>query len=217
MKLKKITAILLVVSLCFAISPMVFANESEQLQYTFPDGTVINYALDENMMPYIYENGEKVLVALSLPHLRVTDEAKIKELNAELKSARQRAVPSYYVDLSTGSASDASERYSTTHNFTNSSSFITPVLKFNRSHTTLHTNKNVSGIHICGEKFVLYYSFYDFTTDEWNVLKWSNQRCCTEAKINHSPSVYEYGRVDVTRKTVVDHNVDISVHTSLIW
>lgn len=217
MKLKKITAILLVVSLCFAISPMVFANESEQLQYTFPDGTAINYALDENMMPYIYENGEKVLVALSLPHLRVTDEAKIRKLNAELKSARQRAVPINYVDLSTGSAGDKSMAYTATHNFTNSSYFVTPVLKLHRSHNTLFVDTKINSMHICGEKFVVYYYYYDFITDKWYVMDWENKSCCLVAKFSHSPNAYEYGQVDVTRKTVVDHSVGIAVYISPLW
>ena len=49
--------------------------------YTYPDGTVIEYYLDEYDAPYKYINGEQVYVFISLDRYKVTDQNEIAALN----------------------------------------------------------------------------------------------------------------------------------------
>ena len=77
---------------------------SECYIFTHED-SIISYYLDENNMPYILQNGNRMPMALPLEHLRVTDETVLSDLNMLRDDQRvggRSYNPSSYFDMTNG-------------------------------------------------------------------------------------------------------------------
>ena len=96
--------------------------------------------LDSSLNPYIYDDGEKVHIALALDHLEVTDSTILADLNSDLELVKKvgnqaRALPTNFEDLSTGDVSSNSPEYTQNISWGSSESIMTRILKFEAQHT----------------------------------------------------------------------------------
>lgn len=57
------------------LRPQWFRNDGELYTYTYSDGTVVEYYMDEDGHPYNYKDGEKIFISLPLDQFVVTGEA----------------------------------------------------------------------------------------------------------------------------------------------
>lgn len=92
---KAVSIVLTILTILLTVSPCAFAIEAGE-QYTFinADNSVIYYYLDENEMPYNYQNGEKIYLLIPIESCIITDEAKLQQLNTDLSTiyAEQQSV-----------------------------------------------------------------------------------------------------------------------------
>lgn len=120
-KMKKAVSIVFtILTILLTVSPCAFAIESGE-QYTFvnADNSIIYYYLDENEMPYNYQNGEKIYLLIPIESCIITDEAKLQQLNADLSAIHaeqqsvtgRRSAPTSYYSLMQNSVSVNSNVY----------------------------------------------------------------------------------------------------------
>lgn len=133
--MKKFLACLLSFCVIFGTTIPAFATDSEKEPniYTYPNGEQVKYYLDENEMPYTIENGEKVYLALALPHLKIIDESIIMSSNSIFSNDNSRAVPTNTYNL-TGGNNNKSNVYAAFIDFTTFEGFTTPTFKYNNNH-----------------------------------------------------------------------------------
>lgn len=83
MKTKRFIALILALVMMVSMGVFATANDAP-FEFTFEDGRVVEYFLDENMHPYNIIDGEKLHLAIPLPHMLVTDEKLLTVLNEVL-------------------------------------------------------------------------------------------------------------------------------------
>lgn len=163
-KIRKRVIVFMVCVMFYCISFQTFAKEQEKI-YIHNDGDVsIEYYLDDAGMPYNYVNGEKIYLALPLEHLKVEEIELLEELNSifDDKDNMNRAVPTQYVDLSTGSGMTSSPIYTKNISFASGNVHPTDYLKFNAQHAQVRfktTNIEKSSIFI-GDKITFFFYYY---------------------------------------------------------
>ncbi len=207
-KLSKMVTCVLV--MCATMVLPVYAQDTADSMYEYVDidGSVIEYYLDEEGNPYHYVNDEKIYLALPLEHLRVTDPEKIEELNQILADTMSRAVPTSYVDLSTGAATLASNKYTASVSFANATSFTTQVLKFHSQHKTIRieTSDIVKENIFAGKKVTIVYHYYDLIFDEWSEQKYTSKDCSDIGGfgIQYVGSTSPYARFDIEKSSAIE-------------
>lgn len=175
--MKKIICVIMAIVLICACSLPCFAVglEDENLfTYTFPDGTVVEYYMDEGGHPYNYRDGEKVFVNLPLEQFVVTDKTiidEVKRVALQSQNSNFRSEPTTYEDISNIQGNLQSPSYTRFVSFDNYQTFTTPWIKISARHAVLHfRTDNVQSTSIFNKKvsFVLrwYYIDMDVVTQE---------------------------------------------------
>lgn len=202
--MKKIISIILsimflasFVTPCFALAN----SHGQSYVFTFPDGTTVEYYLDDNSMPYIIENGKEIPIALPLPHLEVTDPDLLNKLNSEsYTNSNARLTPTEVYCLTIGD-DYKSNVYTESVSFSSSQSYMSPKFLLDTRHAgfrirTSNVDK-VSFLKGCSISFNFYFStskngtWYHRTMEDF-VCTGSNG-----AGIPIIPTAYEYGRIEI--------------------
>lgn len=214
--MKKTLSLLLstiIIILFVAPSAAATYENTQQYEFTFPDGQTISYYLDNNGMPYEVVNGERVFIALPLTHLELTDDAVISELNAQLKGTKSsaiRSIPTNCYPLTNGNA-NKSNVYSSNVSFDNVQTVYTPIFKLDTRHNSMRIRStNIVKPLLGSSKIAFLYMYYSVENDRWYQLDMLNVNCKSVSGygFRHSPSVFQYGRFvlllpdDVTSYTV---------------
>ena len=216
--MKKIISSILIAILLMSVAIIPGYSFDEQYVYVAPDGEKIYYYLDENLNPYNYIGEDKVYLALPLEHLRVTDPAILAELNSSIETASVNSVPSTYYDISTGGTSTASPHYTKSVSFESVSSFTTPVLKLNTSHTTMRVRaSNIVKKNIfAGKKFDVTHYYYDSINDAWDSQTHNDQELASTLAFYHYPNINNYGKVKVSKNSAIK-TFTLDVWTTPLW
>lgn len=219
---KSILFCILVMAICVIMPMKVSAVglNNELYQYVDIDGSIIEYYLDDSGNPYQYYNGEKLYLALPLEHLQVTDPAKIEELNQILEMSVTRQVPTDYRDLSTGSATLASDVYSSYVSFENTNIFTSSVLKFNSQHSTIRiqaTNIRKENIFASTNVNIIYY-YYDIVLDRWSSATYSDKDVSGTGGfgIRYVASTCPYAQFQLTKSSALK-SFDINIWTTPLY
>jgi hypothetical protein len=216
--MKKIISSILIAILLMSVAIIPGYSFDEQYVYVAPDGEKIYYYLDENLNPYNYIGDDKVYLALPLEHLRVTDPAILAELNSSIETASVNSVPSTYYDISTGGASTASPHYTKSVSFESASSFTTPVLKLNTSHTTMRVKaSNIVKKNIfAGKKFDVTHYYYSVTDDSWFNQADTGIDLSSTYPILYTPDVYNFSKIKITKNSAIK-TFTLDVWTTPLW
>lgn len=222
-KIKKRVGVFMVCVLFSCLSFTTFAKEQEKI-YIHKDvnDVSIEYYLDDAGMPYNYVNGEKIYLALPLEHLKVEDNDLLEELNSifDNNDNINRAAPTQYVDLSTGSGLTSSPIYTKNISFTSGNVHPTDYLKFNAQHAQVRfktTNIEKSSIFI-GDKITFYFYYYCEALDEWYSTSMTDIDCSgiNGVGIQFSPSVNQYGKFTIVKSSDWD-SATINIWTIPVW
>lgn len=215
-KAKKVISCILAL-LLISITPVTafasYSNLGEQYQFVYPDGTTIFYYLEDSGLPYRFINGEKVYVALALPHLMVKDESQIKALERSSNMGIALADSSSDVfDLRNCAADHNSIDYVATAYLANSSIFETKTLLYNRSHTGLKINTNKHKPLWASNNINFIYYFYHEAYNRWYSLTFVDKNCTYGFAFQHSPSIYPKGYFKILATSTLE-SCEIRIHT----
>ncbi len=196
----------------------IYASENDKQTYIFHDenGYETEYYIDDDGHAYVDKDGDKLYILLPLERFRVTDEAKIQQLEALRNSNNtQKSVPSSYVDLSTGAAGAASPAYAADVSFEEETEFTTAVLKYNKYHSTLRIKiKDVVKNNIFAGNKISYNIYYYYEAfDEWYVDSYTDVNCSGTSGVGYdfTPSTMTYGLFDIYKSS------DLKSFTVNIW
>ncbi len=174
--MKKSTSILLITALLILfLTPVIqAADNGEEYIYTSTDGKTIYYYLDEDNMPYHYNNGAREYLLLPLEHLKVTDEQLINELNQSKNIRDSKAVLSY--SLKQNSPNVVSNVYTQFMTFEANNSIQTQQLVKYLSHTGVHVRTaNLGKLHWYTGKTVTINFYYELNAySTWYCLTRTN-------------------------------------------
>lgn len=181
MKKRKLHAFFLIFIFCVnsivgATKTVYGADTTEKLSlpFVYVNGNeVIEYFLDENDMPYVIREGNKMPIALPLEHLRVTEEVVLSQLNTMTQSTSSRAfTPSSYFDMTNGGTYTETMYLSDAYQNTS-------YIRINQSHPVIRicTKNEVKNTIFTGKKisYVVYYycegldAWYNYTVNDCNV------------------------------------------------
>lgn len=165
---KKAFSVFLSALLMFQLCLISFAysETSEAFVYQMGEESIVYY-LDSDQNPYILDDGERVYIALSLPHLEVTDAEILDELNNVIQRVAMRSVPTNYYDISYGPYNVNSPAYSVNVSLpTETSYFTTAVLKMNMNHEGIRI-KTTNHSPVLSRKINLMFYYYDQANDRW--------------------------------------------------
>lgn len=222
MKIWKQISILLLfcMVICLTMNITTFAEGMEEpRQYVDANENVIEYYVDDEMHPYIMEEGEKKYILLPLEEFKVSDSKIIEELNQIRRGALMgtRSIPTNFVDLSTGEAELASNEYRMDISFENEVLVQTSVLKYNTAHSVLRiktTNIEKESIFAGNTiSFTIYYYYEAF--DEWYADVYNGVDCTAALGqgFAFTPSTYTYGRF-VIRKDSAIKSLTVNIWTT---
>lgn len=198
-----ISVILSIILLASFVTPCFAATNTQGQSYvfTFPDGTTVEYYLDDNLMPYIIENGKKAAVILPLPHLKVTDPDLLSKLNSEsYTNSNARLTPTEVYCLTIGDAIE-SNKYTESVTFSSSQSYFSPKFLLDKRHSAMRIKtSNVDKDSFwsgCSISFKFYYSTSKNGT--WYYYTHEDIPCTGSngAGIPIIPTAYEYGRIEI--------------------
>ncbi len=214
--IKKFVSIVLASSMLFLCSFSTFAIDSIE-SYVFIDenGNEITYYIDDENIPFTLVDGEKTYIALGLPEYEITDTAVINELNMQRLSENDissRSVPTNYFDLSGCANTANSEAYTVRATGLDEAFFSTSVFKYNKHHQALVIKTSSHRPLFCAEEVNIIYHYYSKDSDKWYGYTMMNKDCSVLGgfRLLHSPSVYEYGRVDIrAHSTLASCDVEI--------
>ena len=220
--LNRVISICICIMLIIATNSIAFAGSAnEKYRFIYPDNTVVEYYLDEYGNPYIIKEGEKIVVALPLEHLRVTDKTKYGDLYTSLNSVEggEKSPPSYYYDLSTGANTSPSQKYTMNITFAGINLY-THALKFNVSHEAIRikTSDIVKKYFWSSKNIDFDYLYYYPETDYWYTETFRNVDC-TEVNgygFQHSPEHYPYGKFYIYDNGNIK-SMTLEVWTTYIW
>lgn len=136
--------------------------------YTSPEGGSQDYYLDEGYNPYyIDENGEKVLIALPLPHLVITDERLLSILQGGNAASTFEWQPSSYYDLGNGPYTVSN------FNFEGENIFQTPILKLWRNSPSVRVQTKDFSLFSGHKHFIsfVWYSSVDGASTRTGMLR----------------------------------------------
>ena len=198
-----ISIILSIILLASFVTPCFAATNAQGQSYvfTFPDGTTVEYYLDDNLMPYIIENGKKTAVILPLPHLKVTDPDLLNKLNSEsYTNSNARLTPTEVYCLTIGD-DYKSNVYTESVSFSSSQSYMSPKFLLDARHAgfrirTSNVDK-VSFLKGCSISFNFYFStskngtWYHRTMEDFVCTGFNGEgfQCY--------PSTYPYARIEI--------------------
>lgn len=222
-KVISLTTAVIILLQCLSLSAFAY-NDGELYTFVFYDGTEVNYYLDSDGMPYCYENGEKIYMALPLEHLRITDEAilaELEEARLEIENNTTRAIPTNYVDLSQCAYQQNSPYYTRAITFaTTSTEISTPVFKLYEGHHSIRLKMyNIEKAHWYSSTNITYrYAFYDPYSNTWSSVTIKDADCTLEngSGYKHTPSAYPYGRYYIVRNNNLV-NFDIRIWTTTAY
>ncbi len=200
--IKKVFSVILCVLFLWQFSLVGFAHleTSEAFVYQMGGDSIVYY-LDVEQNPYIYNNGEKMYISLSLPHLEVTDPEMLVELNKAIHSVEMRSVPTNYYDISYGPYNVNSPAYSVSVSLpTATSSFTTAVLKMNPSHEAIRI-KTTNHSPVLSRKINLTFYYYDQANDRWYYQSHHSINCsgANGYGIANICSAYPYSQFFITK------------------
>ena len=215
--MKKTLSIMLSIVFAFALPLQTFALVEEAYSYTLEDGTVINYYLDEDGLPYIIEDGEKIYIGLPLPQFEVTDEKVLNDLNAEIQNINNdmvaRAAPTNYFDLTVSSIPSKSRAFSQGYSFANHTTHVTPVFKMNGNHKTIRFRTDDLEKPLLGSKKVSFIiQIYSTTEDTWYAYTYTDQLCTGSTGFGFGYlSPFNYAKYTLL---IPD---DVTAYTAVVW
>lgn len=196
---------------CFALSDIY----GEEYTYKYDNGKTVKYYLDKHNMPFIVEKGECIYITLPLPHLAITDENILNELNAELfnTNSATRAIPTNTYKLTDGTEKK-SNVYKVSLSFATIDIYTTPIFEFNSNHQafrlkTTNIDKPFLASNLISYVF-RYRSPYD---DTWYQINRLDVNCTAwnGDAFRHDASSFPYGKVDL----IVPKEID--GYTANIW
>ena len=200
--MKKIISIILSIILLASFVTPCFAMANlygERYIFTYPDGTTIEYYLDDNAMPFIIKDGEKMALAIPLPHLQITDVDLLNELNSELNS-NARVAPTEVYCLTIGDEYE-SNVYTSSVSFASLETFITPKFLLDTRHEAMRiktTNLQKKSL-LGGSNVSFVYRYCVSKTGTWYYHLTQNVSCTgtNGYGIQINPTAYPYGRVEL--------------------
>lgn len=200
--MKKMLSLLLCVFLLLQTCLVSFAvSETNGAMYTYQLGEqTISYYLDEHQMPYVLQSGQKVYIALSLPHLKVSDPTVLEQLNQAIHP-RTRAIPTNYYDISYGAANVNSPAYSVNVSLpTATSTYTTSVLKMNVNHEAIRI-KTTNHTPTLSRKINLTFYYYDQANDRWYYQSHRSVNCSLPNGygILNNCAIYPYSQFFITK------------------
>lgn len=215
-KLIEMFALILVFVSIFNLKAYALENDEQAYIFYGTGNYKVEYYVDNDGHTYVDENGEKLYILLPLEEFRVTDQEKIQQLEA-LRNLNntQRAVPSSYVDLSTGAASVSSPAYAADVSFEDEEEFTTAILKYNIYHSTLRIKVTdiVKNSFFAGNKISYNIYYYYEAFDEWYVDSYTDVNCTGINGVGYvfTPSTMNYGMFDIYKSS------DLKSFTVNIW
>lgn len=216
--MKKTLSIILSIVFVFALPLQTFALIDEAYTYTLEDGTIINYYLDEDGLPYIIENGEEVYIGLPLPQFEIKDEKVLDELNMEIQNINDdkvvRTTPTNYFELTVDSdLPTQSIAYSNRYSFTNHTINYTPVFKMNGNHKTIRfRTDNVEKPLLGSKKVSFIIQIYSTTEKKWYAYTYTDQLCTGSTGFGFGYlSPFNYAKYTLL---IPD---DVTAYTAVVW
>ncbi|MBQ3524360.1 MAG: hypothetical protein IJA43_07915 [Clostridia bacterium] len=217
--IKKLVSIILASSMLFLCSFSTFAIDDVE-QYVFIDenGNEITYYIDDENIPFTLVDGEKIYIALGLPEYEVTDTAVINELNMQRlceNDISSRSVPTDFFDLSDCANNVNSEAYTVRATGLDEAFFSTSVFKYNKHHQALVIKTSSHRPLFCAEEVNIIYHYYSVDSGKWYGYTMMNKDCSVLGgfRLFHSPSVYEYGRVEIRAHSTLA-SCDVEIYTT---
>lgn len=217
--MRKILSIILALSLMLLCTFSTFAIDSAE-KHVFIDenGNEITYYIDDENIPFLLIDGEKIYIALGLPDYEVTDATMVDELNIQRLSENginSRAVPTNVADLSGCDNSANSSSYTVNATGLGDDFFHTSVLKYNKSHKALVIKTSSHRPLFCAEEVNIIYYYYYESEDKWYSYTFMNKDCSILGgfRFLHSPSVYEYGKVALLAHSTLT-SCDVEIFTT---
>lgn len=215
--MKKTLSIILSMVFVFALPLQTFALIDEAYTYTLEDGTIINYYLDEDGLPYIIEDGEKIYIGLPLPQFEVTDEKVLNDLNAEIQNINNdmvaRAAPTNYFELTVDSDFPTqSIAYSNRYSFANHTINYTPVFKMNGNHNKIRFRTDNVEKPLFGSKKVSFIIQVCSTDGAWYSYTYYDELCTKVAGFGFGYlSTHNYAKYTLL---IPD---DVTAYTAVVW
>lgn len=223
--MKKIITVFISLLMVFAISfqSLALTNGVASNYFMLDDGSYITYYLDEYGNPYQIIDGQQVYIALALEHLKETDEEVIAELNSQKYTMENEMVTRTYsgvaYDLS-DCANDANSKSYTLDNVSVVNFTYVGFFQYNRSHVALVIKTSGHKPFLCYSKNLnITYHYYkegeNNNTGHWYTFTMMNKDCNAVGgfRFQHSPSLYEFGRVQVCAHTDLEE-CDFEIYTT---
>ena len=216
--MKKTLSIILSIVFVFALPLQTFALIDEAYTYTLEDGTIINYYLDEDGLPYIIENGEEIYIFLPLPQFKITDEEVLSELNAEIQNINNdlmvRAVPTNYFELTVDSdVPTKSIAYSKRYSFANHTTHVMPIFKMNGHHAKIRFRTDDLEKPLLGSRKVSFVvQLYSVAEDDWYNFQYFDKVCTgTTGVAQEYVSAFNYAKYSLLIPE------DVTAYTAVVW
>lgn len=200
---KAISIILSIIIFASFVTPcFAMANSyGQSCVFTFPDGTTVEYYLDDNSMPYIIESDKEIPIALPLPHLEVTDPNLLNKLNSEsYANSNARLTPTEVYCLTIGD-DYKSNVYTESVSFSSSQSYMSPKFLLDARHAGFRIKTSdvdkVSFWNGCSISFNFYYSTSKNGTWYYRTME---DFVCTGVNgvaFQCYPSTFPYARIEI--------------------
>ncbi|MBO5944786.1 MAG: hypothetical protein J6Q50_05790 [Clostridia bacterium] len=214
--IKKLVSVILALNILLLCSFSTFAFDRME-SYVFIDGNgnEITYYIDDENIPFLLVDGEKIYIALGLPKYEVTDSAIVDELNMQRlceNDISSRSVPTNFFDLSGCANTANSEAYTVRATGLDDDFFSTSIFKYNKHHKALVIKTSSHKPLFCAEEVNIIYYYYYQDSDRWYAYTFVNKDCSVLGgfRFMHSPSAYEYGRIELrAHSTLASCDVEI--------
>lgn len=197
--MKRIISMIMTLTLlaCLTCNAYATIGSNKLHKYKTVDNEEITYYLDEQGNPYTIEDGKILYLALALPALKVTDEDIIAELNEEIKTNDVTRAP-----RPTGTVHLGTSPYSMFCDFSNGSSYRTPIFDFDMSYPIINIKTtNIVKPALTGNKVNIIYYYYSSVDSTWYNVQYS-KITCTDANgfsIKNFSNTYPYGSIYISR------------------
>ena len=208
--IKKILCVFLTLAVVF-LPLTAFAgtksNDTEECHtYTYWDGSTIEYYLDKDGNPYIFQNNQKLEIIFPDSHFVVTDPELLAELNKFSDSIKKqgeiKSPPTNYVDLSTNPNYMVSPTDTFAADFDAYGAIGSSYYKYNTSHATLsiQTSNYTKKAWYNSPLVTLYVYYYDIVNDSWSGDTYNdiNFTGINGKVILFSPALTPYGKITIT-------------------
>lgn len=218
---KQLICITLIVIMSSSFSTTCFAHiqkNGQMYTFTFKSGKTVNYYLDENNMPYLIENGNKVPIALPLEHLKIsssdlTDSTISSYYTTSTPIEIHREPPNNTFSLKNGSETK-SNVYSANASFSNSIPFYSRDFELEKKHNAMRVKTTNIKKPLLGSNYISFvYRYYEVYSKQRYSINVNDVKCTATNgfSFQHMPTEFPFGQI------VILIPKDITACTVNIW